>query len=147
MSFLFIHKTLRSNNWKTRTAMNTKISAFVICVEVIIYLILHNLNDCWLRYLFNPSSANPTKWPNILKQFVGKLPTNCLSVFGHFVNLALKGLTALPSSTNLKKLHNVHKLSRSLTSLQPNLICKRCLIPTVFLRWFWRTMGLDFWTY
>ena len=41
---------------------------------------------------FNPLSANPTKWPNTLKQFVGKLPTNCLSVFGHFVNLALKGL-------------------------------------------------------
>ena len=41
----------------------------------------------------NPLSANPTKWPNTLKQFVGKLPTNCLSVFGHFVNLALKGLT------------------------------------------------------
>ena len=40
----------------------------------------------------NPLSANPTKWPNALKQFVGKLPTNCLSVFGHFVNLALKGL-------------------------------------------------------
>ena len=38
----------------------------------------------------NPLSANPTKWPNTLKQFVGKLPTNCLSVFGHFVNLALK---------------------------------------------------------
>ena len=42
----------------------------------------------------NPLSANPTKWPNTLKQFVGKLPTNCLSVFGHFVNLALKGLTS-----------------------------------------------------
>ena len=27
-----------------------------------------------------------------LKQFVGKLPTNCLSVFDHFVGLALKGL-------------------------------------------------------
>ena len=38
-------------------------------------------------------SANPTKWPNTLKQFAGKLPTNCLSVFGHFVNLALKGLS------------------------------------------------------
>ena len=37
-------------------------------------------------------SANPAKWPNTLKQFVSKLPTNCLSVFGHFVNLALKGL-------------------------------------------------------
>ena len=33
---------------------------------------------------FKPLSANPTKWPNTLKQFVGKLPTNCLSVFGHF---------------------------------------------------------------
>ena len=41
---------------------------------------------------FNPSSANPTKWPKTLKQFVSKLPTNCLSVFGHFLNLALKGL-------------------------------------------------------
>ena len=29
--------------------------------------------------LVNPLNANPTKWP---------------SVFGHFVNLALKGLTA-----------------------------------------------------
>ena len=41
---------------------------------------------------FNPLSANPIKWLNTLKQFVGKLPTNCLSVLGHFVNLALKGL-------------------------------------------------------
>ena len=30
---------------------------------------------------FNPLSANPTKWSNI-----------CLSVFDHFVKLALKGL-------------------------------------------------------
>ena len=28
-----------------------------------------------------------------LKQFVGNLPTNCLSVFDHFVKLALKGLS------------------------------------------------------
>ena len=27
-----------------------------------------------------------------LKQFVGNLSTNCLSVFDHFVRLALKGL-------------------------------------------------------
>ena len=40
----------------------------------------------------NPLSANPTKWSNTLKQFVGKLPTNCLNVFDHFVGLALKGL-------------------------------------------------------
>ena len=41
---------------------------------------------------FNHLSANPTKWSNTLKQFFGKLPTNCLSVFDHFVRLALKGL-------------------------------------------------------
>ena len=34
-----------------------------------------------------PISQNDT-----LKQFVGKLPTHCLSVFDHFVGLALKGL-------------------------------------------------------
>ena len=41
---------------------------------------------------FNPLSANPTKWLKTLKQFVRKLPTNCLSVFDHFVGLALIGL-------------------------------------------------------
>ena len=41
----------------------------------------------------NPLSTNITKWSNALKQFVTKLTTNCLSVFDHFVGLALKGLT------------------------------------------------------
>ena len=40
----------------------------------------------------NPLSANPTKWSNTLKQFAGKLPTNCLLMFGHFVKLVLKVL-------------------------------------------------------
>ena len=44
------------------------------------------------NYAINPLSAKLTKWPNTLKQFVGSLPTNCLSVFGHFMGLALKGL-------------------------------------------------------
>ena len=46
----------------------------------------------WL--CLNLLSAKLTKWPNILKQFVGNLATNCLSVFGHFVGLAIKGLKA-----------------------------------------------------
>ena len=45
----------------------------------------------------NPLSANFTKWLNTLKQFVGNLPTNCLSVFDYFVGFALKGLN-LPIS-------------------------------------------------
>ena len=39
-----------------------------------------------------PLSANPAKWSNTLKQFVGNFPTNCLIVFDHFVKLALKEL-------------------------------------------------------
>ena len=46
-----------------------------------------------MRYI-NPVSANFTKWSDTLKLFVGKLPTNCLSVFDHFVGLAPKGLTS-----------------------------------------------------
>ena len=51
----------------------------------------------------NNLSANSTKWSNKLKQFMGKLPTNCLSVFDHFVGLALKGLNIqnLASKLNL----------------------------------------------
>ena len=60
-------------------------------------------------------SVNFTKWSNTLKQFVGNLATNCLSVFDHFVGssvfdhfvssltslvgLALKGII---SSSKLK---------------------------------------------
>ena len=38
---MFVKKNLQLNNSKTKTAMNAKISVFVICVEAIIYL-LHN---------------------------------------------------------------------------------------------------------
>ena len=48
-----------------------------------------------LYCILNPSSANPEKWSNTLKQIVGNLPTICLSVFDHFMNLALKGLNAI----------------------------------------------------
>ena len=44
------------------------------------------------HYFPDPLSANPIKWSNTPKQFVGNLPTNCLSVFDYFVGLAFKGL-------------------------------------------------------
>ena len=52
---------------------------------------------------FNPLSANITKWSNALKQFVGNLPTNCLSVFDHFVGVALKGLTQIRAKVTPRK--------------------------------------------
>ena len=42
--------------------------------------------------IINPLRAKPTKWSNTLKQFVGKSQEIVLSVFDHFVGLALKGL-------------------------------------------------------
>ena len=41
-------------------------------------------------------------WSNTLKQFVGILPTNYLSVFDHFVGLALRGLSYFKTSLNNK---------------------------------------------
>ena len=45
-----------------------------------------------LQIPLNPLNANPEKLSNTLKQIVGNLPTICLSVSDHFMNLALKGL-------------------------------------------------------
>ena len=53
-----------------------------------------------MNCFFNPLSASATKWSNTRKQFVGKLPTNCLSVFDHFMRLALKG-SSLPKSFSM----------------------------------------------
>ena len=51
----------------------------------------HILTGTICTAFFNKWSANPTKWSNTLKQFVGNLLTNCLSVFDHFVILVKKG--------------------------------------------------------
>ena len=51
--------------------------------------------------VLNPLSAKITKWSNTLRQFVGNLPTNCLSVFDHFVGLAHKGLTETINRTDI----------------------------------------------
>ena len=42
------------------------------------------------KQFLNTLSANPSKWSNTLKQFAGKLLTNCLSVFDHVVKFSLR---------------------------------------------------------
>ena len=63
-------------------------------------LFLPTLLPTTLRKLI-PLSANFTKPSNALKQFVAKLPTNCLSVFDHFVKLSLKVLRFTRKIPNL----------------------------------------------
>ena len=52
----------------------------------------------------NPLSANITKYSKILKQFVGKLLTICLSVFDHFVGLVLTGLKKMQNELTASQL-------------------------------------------
>ena len=52
----------------------------------------NNNNNNKVQLYINPFSITFIKWSNTLKQFVGNLMTNCLSVFDHFVGLALKWL-------------------------------------------------------
>ena len=55
-----------------------------------------------------PLSANPSKWSNTLKQFVGNLPTNCLSVFDHFVGLVLKALSSFHTWLTMNSRNSVY---------------------------------------
>ena len=47
--FLVISKTLWLNKLKNGTAMNAKLSVFVICIEAIIYMLLYNFHDCTFK--------------------------------------------------------------------------------------------------
>ena len=62
---------------------------------------LTNITTIILLICFNPFSPNFTKWSNTPKQFVGNSPTNCLSVFDHFVKFLLKWLNLNPILANL----------------------------------------------
>ena len=86
----------------------SKLLLLLICRHWMAAKIFCFLNQIVRNFLFNPFmhniekwpnfsslSTKPTQWSNTLKQFVGSLPTNCLSVFDHFVGLALKGIKIL----------------------------------------------------
>ena len=95
-AFLFYltepRRELRSNvQWDLK---QYSFASYVISSTLSIYN--HILTGTICTAFFNKWSVNPTKWSNILKQFVGNLLTNCLSVFDHFVILALKGLKRKP---------------------------------------------------
>ena len=78
--------------------------------------------------LINRLSANFTKWSNTLKQFVSKLPTNCLTVFGHFVGLALKKLRRLGVLNISRKLNFKSFWSFQLSHILLNSILRQNIV-------------------
>ena len=97
-----------TKNWILQFSFETQSSfCLFVCLFVCLFTrLLDSFAIAILKIKINPLSANFTKWSNTLKQFVGKLPTNCLSVFDHFVGLAFKGLKVL-DSTNERFVHNI----------------------------------------
>ena len=80
------------------------------------------LTAVWTHVL-NPLSANPTKWSKKLKQFVGNLATNCLSVFDHYVGLALKGLRYFHDQGNLFDVLAIKTCSKDSPQAVGHLLC------------------------
>ena len=76
--------------------------------EAVYFSILLNRHCFFLA--FNPLCANPTKWSNTTQTI--HCSKSCLSMFGHFVGLALKGL-------------NSQCYSIIIRSSRPNVICKK----------------------
>ena len=75
--------------------------------------------------IFNPLSANPTKWSNTRKQFIENLPTNCFGVFGHFVILVLKGLKSIET---VAERCSVKEVFLEISQNSPENICARASI-------------------
>ena len=83
-TFIIVFFTLCNNDFEIREFFPTCYTFFLI----------YFLKKSQKEYV-DPLSANITKLSNTPKQFVSKLPTNCLSVFDHFVILVLKRLSVL----------------------------------------------------
>ena len=75
-----------------RAAVGRRVSTHTLQSWIMYFPYFSTKND---SFYIIPLSTSPTKWSNTIKQFIGKLPANCLSVFDHFVKLALKGLSSI----------------------------------------------------
>ena len=58
-------------------------------LKIVLVAVLYLFKYMYFLNIY-PLSANTTKWSNTPKQFVGKLPTNCLSVFDQFCEIGAK---------------------------------------------------------
>ena len=120
---------------KTHPACHNAILMFCVAIWI------------WMRSL-NSLSANPTKWPITLKQFVGKLPTNCLSVFGHFVkkNYWSHGFENCKWINELNELYKLNKRIMNYCSLLSLIVRYKIDVgPIYVLSWSCLSLGKNTW--
>ena len=91
MLFNTIKKSLcRVSCSQTRTCnIDTTNHTLIKCSRIgdVLSILRRNNNSNLIFTYLNPLSVKITKWLNTLKQFVGNLPTNFLSVFDHFCGI------------------------------------------------------------
>ena len=96
--------------WRTSTASACRQNCkYSVCMLNIVRRIASTVIEL---FYFTPLSDNPTEWSHwngTLKQFVGSLPTNFLSVFDHFMGLALKGLKNIQSEVLTFRLSDIFR--------------------------------------
>ena len=124
MSFLFISKTLRLNNLKTRAAKNENILVFVICIEAIIYWLLYNFHDCTFT----------------LKSVTEKCTTGNRDGIGNMSLLLLKG-----AATDLRCFTR-SKISRRLVHMENFSLIWQAAFKLGYLFWS-RDVGYHFWVW
>ena len=89
------HLHLTKQNSLLKTSKNSNLDDSCISLPAFpskTNLKLHNISvtpKIIEKVIINPLSAKFIKWSDTLKQFVGKLSTNCFSVIDQFVGLAL----------------------------------------------------------
>ena len=69
---------------------------------------MSHLVICFLTPFVNSLSASPTKLSNTLKEFLGNLLTNSLSVFDSFVGLAFKWFRSFTFKDPFMVTHRVY---------------------------------------
>ena len=130
--YIILHIDTNNASWNTTNELLDKILALKSFVtnnnkncKVIISTLTMHVDDQKCGSVVsevNPFSAKSTKWSNKLKQFVGNLPKNSLSVFDHFAGLALKGLMNFTDAATGGVLQG--KCSRNFTKFIGKHLCQ-----------------------
>ena len=100
-----------------------------------------------LFQVIKPLSANPTEWSNTLKQSVGNLLTNCLSVFDPFVGWSFwlflqQSRFSCSSKAELLSILDSQELFRMTALYRIFINIRPCIRKRTKKKWHWLALAL-----